>query len=386
MLPILLTWATASPSSTTRVRAWGANAIRIQFCAGECDDTLPGALSTTPPAGQDRPRTNSRGAIASGNLECAVEEHGSVSVACRRVSDDLVLLRTVALTVPAAATGGSVTFEFEDGTVLFGMGQNRPGASPVGTPGGPYDTRSMDVRNQSFDFRHVMGNEGGASNAAPFLMGGRVGASAATAVEGDWTFGLLFNSPSFGGMEIGHANVTCYTAPDEQGGVAPIRKQLDFLVITTSVADADADAIDDVPQSHHGGGSFSIHEGYTAAVGRAPMMPAWAQLYWHCKNRYATQAELLDAARYLHANAPHQVGVLVIDWCVISTQVGGSALLTSPLPCPILSLAQIRFHWETMGDWSFDPMYWPDPRAMAEECARYGIQIMASGEKYLSIV
>ena len=247
-----------------------------------------------------------------------------MSVACRRVSDDLVLLRTVALTVPAAATGGSVTFEFEDGTVLFGMGQNRPGASPVGTPGGPYDTRSLDVRNQSFDFRHVMGNEGGASNAAPFLMGGRVG---------DWTFGLLFNSPSFGGMEIGHANVTCYTAPDEQGGVAPIRKQLDFLVITTSVADADADAIDDVPQSHHGGGSFSIHEGYTAAVGRAPMMPAWAQLYWHCKNRYATQAELLDAARYLHANAPHQVGVLVIDWCVIRYHKWVDPLC-SPPPCP----------------------------------------------------
>ena len=60
--------------------------------------------------------------------------------------------------------------------------------------------------------------------------------------------------------------------------------------------------------------------------------------YWHCKNRYATQDELLTAARYLHAHVPGQVGVLVIDW----------------------------FHWKTMGDWSFDPKYWPDPKAMVQ--------------------
>ena len=35
-----------------------------------------------------------------------------------------------------------------------------------------YDTRSLDVRNQTFDFEKTMGNEGGATNSAPFVIGG----------------------------------------------------------------------------------------------------------------------------------------------------------------------------------------------------------------------
>ena len=47
---------------------------------------------------------------------------------------------------------------------------------------------------------------------------------------------------------------------------------------------------------------------------------------------------------------PGQVGVLVIDW----------------------------FHWRVMGDWSFDPAFWPDPKAMVAECKSYGIEVMAA--------
>ena len=40
------------------------------------------------------------------------------------------------------------------------MGQNRPAqADPAQR--WMYDTRSLDVRNQTFDFRTTMGNEGG---------------------------------------------------------------------------------------------------------------------------------------------------------------------------------------------------------------------------------
>eukprot|EP01050_Picozoa_sp_SAG11_P011092 SAG11_NODE_1151_length_5668_cov_6.748070_2_plen_824_part_00 len=37
-----------------------------------------------------------------------------------------------------------------------------------------------------------------------------------------------------------------------------------------------------------------------------------------------------------------------------------------------------RFHWKIMGDWSFDPAFWPDPKAMVAECKSYGIEVMAS--------
>ena len=167
-----------------------------------------------------------------------------------------------------------------------------------------------------------MGIEGGATNSAPYIIGGARG-------RGGFAFGLLFNSPSFGGMSFTETEVAMTTAPASSGGGnVTIRKQLDFLV-TTSPAGA-------APAAR----AFGIQQAYTAAVGRTPVMPAYGTKYWHCKNRYASQEELLTAARYLHAHVPGQVGVLVIDW----------------------------FHWKTMGDWSFDPEYWPDPAAMVAEC------------------
>ena len=110
--------------------------------------------------------------------------------------------------------------------------------------------------------------------------------------------------------------MTCRTAPDEAN--VTIRKQLDFLVISSAAKSA--------PEER----AFDIQKAYTAAVGRAPQMPSWGSQYWHCKNRYANQTQLLTAARYFHENNL-SVGVLVIDW----------------------------FHWKVMGDWSFDPKYWP---------------------------
>lgn len=136
--------------------------------------------------------------------------------------------------------------------------------------------------------------------------------------------------------------LTCWTAPDEVN--ATIRKQLDFLVISSAAKSA--------PEQR----AFDIQKAYTAAVGRAPKMPSWGSQYWHCKNRYANQTQLLTAARYFHKHNL-SVGVLVIDW----------------------------FHWKIMGDWSFDPKYWPDPQAMVDECKSYNIELMASVWPYVDV-
>ena len=61
------------------------------------------------------------------------------------------------------------------------------------------------------------------------------------------------------------------------------------------------------------------------------------------------QEELLTAARGFH-NRSVPVDVIVIDW----------------------------FHWKIMGDWSFNPTAWPDPKAMVDECKSYGMEIMVS--------
>ena len=93
--------------------------------------------------------------------------------------------------------------------------------------------------------------------------------------------------------------------PDGDHGTIPIRQQLDFLVVTFPA---------NTPVNQR---AFSIMEEYTAAVGHAPSMPPWAAQYFHSKNRYTTQEDLLTAARYFHAKKL-PVGVLVIDWFHVS--------------------------------------------------------------------
>ncbi|MDR1540496.1 MAG: glycoside hydrolase family 31 protein [Clostridiales bacterium] len=88
---------------------------------------------------------------------------------------------------------------------------------------------------------------------------------------------------------------------------------------------------------------------YALAAGSAPMMPDWAMGFWQCKLRYQTQDELLDVAReYKRRGVP--LSVIVIDF----------------------------FHWTRQGEWKFDPIYWPDPKAMADELRAMGVELMVS--------
>ena len=74
---------------------------------------------------------------------------------------------------------------------------------------------------------------------------------------------------------------------------------------------------------------FDILENFVGWVGTSPALPDWTLGYWHSKNRYASQEELLEAARGFH-NRSVPVDVIVIDW----------------------------LHWKVQGDWHFDPEYW----------------------------
>jgi alpha-D-xyloside xylohydrolase len=88
---------------------------------------------------------------------------------------------------------------------------------------------------------------------------------------------------------------------------------------------------------------------YAAATGHVPSFPEWAAGYWQCKLRYRNQEELLNVAReYRNRGLP--LSVIVIDF----------------------------FHWTLMGDWRFDPMDWPDPKAMVRELEEMGVKVMVS--------
>ena len=92
-----------------------------------------------------------------------------------------------------------------------------------------------------------------------------------------------------------------------------------------------------------------IEKQYSAVAGRAPMMPEYAMGFWQCKLRYQTQEELLSVARgYRERGIP--LDIIVVDF----------------------------FHWTKMGEWKFDPQFWPDPEGMVKELKEMGIRLVVS--------
>ena len=134
-------------------------------------------------------------------------------------------------------------------------------------------------------------------------------------------YGFLWNNPAVGEVTFGK-NITSW--------VAESTAQVDYWICA---GDAPAELL----------------ESYAAVAGTVPMMPEYGLGFWQCKLRYTTQEELLEVAReYKRRGLP--IDVIVADF----------------------------FHWPKQGDWRFDPLYWPDPKAMVDELKEMGIELMVS--------
>jgi len=134
-------------------------------------------------------------------------------------------------------------------------------------------------------------------------------------------YGFLWNNPAVGRAVFGR-NIMTFEACST--------KALDYWV---TAGDTPAEIV----------------EAYAKVTGTVPMMPEYGLGFWQCKLRYQTQEELLQVAReYKKRELP--ISVIVVDF----------------------------FHWEKQGDWSFDPVYWPDPDAMIRELKEMGIELMVS--------
>lgn len=134
-------------------------------------------------------------------------------------------------------------------------------------------------------------------------------------------YGFLWNNAGIGEVMFG-ANYTQWNSKCSE--------ELDYWI-----------TVDDTPKD--------IIRNYTEVTGRAPKFPESALGLWQCKLRYRTQDEVLEVAReYKRRGIP--LDVIVIDF----------------------------FHWIRQGDWSFDPEYWPDPKAMMDELKEMGVRCMVS--------
>lgn len=133
-------------------------------------------------------------------------------------------------------------------------------------------------------------------------------------------YGLLWNMPSTGRAELGY---------NRMRWVSDSAKTMDYVIIEGNPKEACTKLAD--------------------LTGHAPEIPEWALGFWQSKLRYETQDQLLTVARkYKELGIP--ISVIVVDY----------------------------FHWTEQGDYKFDPQYWPDPKAMADELHEMGIKLMVS--------
>src|SRR5262245_4956941 len=87
---------------------------------------------------------------------------------------------------------------------------------------------------------------------------------------------------------------------------------------------------------------------YRELTGAAPLFGKWAYGYWQCKNRYDSQAEILEIAnRYRSEHIP--LDNIVQDW----------------------------FWWNTMGEPVWNKNY-PDPKSMLDELHKENVHLMIS--------
>ena len=187
------------------------------------------------------------------------------------------------------------SFVSPDDEHYYGLGQNQEGF--------------LDYRGHRVECWHNYTATGGPSVCVPFLVT-------------NYGYGMIWDNPSKTVIEPGFNEQTRWTSE--------VGDRVSFFVIAGNTFD-------------------EIYTGYRLLTGATPMLPKAAYGYIQCKQRYASQEELLSVAKgYRQRHLP--ADILVVDW----------------------------FYFTKMGQMDFVPDKWPDPAAMNLDLHRMGFQTMIS--------
>jgi alpha-D-xyloside xylohydrolase len=318
--PSRIAASSSSPisSDTLKVEPWGPNAFRVRITTPGVpfNDAVPSALAHNPQLSESSSSTTN------GDLQVHVDGHTGL-LSFIRVSDGVVVLkeinRTVANTTARAnnqSAAFAIAFEASPSDAIFGMGQGVPTWSYPTYRGQPFNRKGMLI-----DFEQCQSNEGGMANCLPWHL---------IVTNHTVQAGFLWNVPSFGGAYFG-ANATVWWAT--------AAFQLDFVVMVPNRTDLGASRFD------------TLQRQYTAIIGRTKPLPDSLLGYWHSKNVYRTQAEVVDAMVGMRQRAI-PVDVFVVD-------IGGS-------------------QGKVQGDWAFDPTQFPNPSNLTAFLAETGTRVMVS--------
>ena len=187
------------------------------------------------------------------------------------------------------------SFHSPDDEHYYGLGQNQEGF--------------LDHRGHTVHCWADYNAPAGPSFCVPFLVTNK-------------GYGLLWDNPSKTTIEPGFNEQTKWTSE--------VGERVSYFVIAGNTAD-------------------EIYAGYKQLTGPTPMLPKAAYGYIQCKQRYASQDEVMAVAKgYRDRHLP--ADVLVVDW----------------------------FYYTKMGQFDFDPQYWPDPAAMNKQLHDMGFETMIS--------
>ena len=177
----------------------------------------------------------------------------------------------------------------------YGLGQNQQGF--------------LDLRGRSVECAHDYDAAAGPSVCVPFVVTNK-------------GYAIVWDNPSKTRVDFAFNEQTKWTSQ--------VGQRVSFFVIVGDTYD-------------------QLYEGYRLLTGSVPMLPKSAYGYIQCKQRYASQKELLDVARgYRERKLP--ADVMVVDW----------------------------FYFTKMGQMDMDPLSWPDPKAMNDELHHMGFHSMIS--------
>jgi len=187
------------------------------------------------------------------------------------------------------------TFRSPDDEHYYGLGENQEGF--------------LDLRGHTIRCWNDYLAAAGPSTCVPFLVTNK-------------GYGLVWDNPSKTTIEMGFNEQTRWNSE--------VGDRVSFFVIVGDTVD-------------------QIYAGYRLLTGPTPLLPKAAYGYIQCKQRYASQKELLDVAEgYRKRNLP--ADVLVVDW----------------------------FYFTKMGQFDFSAEAWPDPAAMNKRLHELGFETMIS--------
>ncbi|MCQ2588870.1 MAG: family 31 glucosidase [Treponema sp.] len=294
-------------NETLLIQGWGENSLRVRSTVEPA--LLDRDWALTEKVKGDKAKitvTNEYASIVNGQIEARVSNNGILTFLKNgnvilheffRAYDPNSTKHSCCTKVVARQYEGiiggdyklTVRFEPNNGEKIFGMGQ--------------YQAPYLDLKGCSLELA-----QRNSQISIPFYLS-------------SLGYGFLWNNPA-----VGHVNF----AKNITEWVAESTKEMDYWITAG-----------DTPAK--------IVENYTAAVGRAPVLPKDYMGFWQCKLRYRTQEEVLTVARKYKEMGIH-LDVIVIDF----------------------------FHWPRQGDWCFDKEYWPDPKAMCDELHAMGTKVMVS--------